>query len=270
MGGRSSTVTSLLAPSGGVGISDGAGLGNASLALMSCAADGTLLQPSRPATPIDASFLPGWPSAARIWHAPSYAAGAEGLAGLWWSTVLAIDVAEPLPLTAADLSPPPVGPYVYVPWSPGVAALAVACADGAPADGCVGSFGEGAPPLVVQTGGEGADASKPHELYSLAPVYTNGYALLGELGKVTRVSVQRFIAVAADDPGFPQPNLVFTAAGFPPAAGRNDTATVAVLAPGGVVRVVSLSWASSGSSTAVVACVGSGSASRCSWAGGLM
>lgn len=232
---------------------------------MSCAADGTLLQPSRPATPVDASFLPGWPSAARIWHAPSFAAGA-GLAGRWWSTVLAIDVAAPLSLTAADLSPPPVGPYVYVPWSPGAAALAVACADGAPAAGCVGSFGEGAPPLVVQTGGEGADASKPHELYSLAPVYANGYALLGELGKVTRVSMQRFVAVAADDPGFPQPNLVFSAAGFPGAG--NDTATVAVLAPGGVIRVVSLSWASPGSSTAVVACVGSGSASQCSLTGG--
>jgi hypothetical protein len=226
---------------------------------MACAADGTLLQPSRPATPIDASFLPGWPSAARVWHTPAFAAGV-GLAGRWWATVLAIDVASPLSLTAADLSPPPVGPYVYVRWSPGTAALAEACGDGAPASGCVGLFGEGAAPLTVQTGGEGADASKPHELYSLSPVYSNGYALLGELGKVTRVSVQRFVAIAVDDPGYPEPNLVLSVAGFP-SAGRNDTATVTVLAPGGVMRVVSLTWSTPGA--IMVACVGPGSASRC-------
>lgn len=245
---------------GGVGISDGAGLGNATLALLACAADGTLLQPSRPATPIDASFLPGWPSGARVWHTPSFAAGVGGLAGRWWATLLAIDVAAPLPLTAADLSPPPLGPYVYVPWSPGTAALAAACADGAPAAGCVGAFGEGAPPLVVLTGGEASDASKPHELYSLAPVYGNGFALLGELGKVTRVSEQRFVALSVDDPGYALPNLVFAVAGFPYAE-RNDTSTVTVMAPGGVMRAVALSWGAPGTTT--VACVGSGAASQC-------
>lgn len=245
---------------GGVGISDGAGLGNATLVLMSCAADGTLLQPSRPATPIDAMFLPGWPSGARVWHTPSFAAGAS-LASRWWATVLAIDVATPLGVAATDLSPPPTGPYVYALWSPGVSAMAAACADGAPAARCVAPFGAGAPPLTIQTGGEAADYSKPHEVYSLAPVYPNGYALVGELGKVTRVSVQRFLALVADDPPHPLPNIVFVVAGFP-RGGLNETITVTVLAPGSIMRGVDLSWGAPGNAT--VACVGSGAASQCS------
>ena len=140
-------------------------------------------------------------------------------------------------------------------------ALAAACADGAPAAGCATVFGAAAP-LRLLTGGEGADRSKPHELWSVAPVFANDYALLGELAKVVRVSALRFLAVEADaSAGPPKPNLVVRVAGFPNAA-RGENVTITLLAPGGVVRSVSFAFAP-GQALAVISCSGAGAASVC-------
>jgi hypothetical protein len=249
---------------GGVGISDGLGLGNASLVLLACGADGTLLQPSRPATPIDATFAAtprGAAPAGQVWQAPTFAAGAGPGGSPWWVTVLAIDVASPFALLPAHLSPALQGPYVAAPWARGAAATAAACADGAPAAGCLAPFSP-TQPLPLLTGGEGADTSKPHELLSLAPVLANGYALVGELGKAVRVSLQRFTAVQADAAGHAAPNLLVTVQGFPAPGQGGEAVAVSVLAPGGVMRSVELQLG--GGAAATFVCVGSGGASACS------
>jgi hypothetical protein len=247
---------------GGLGVSDGLGQGNTSLVMVACGADGTLLQPSRPATPIDATFAAAGAPAGHVWQAPSFAAGssAGSSSSPWWVTVLVIDVASPFALLPGHLTPALVGPYVAAPWARGSAATAAACADGAPASGCLAPF-SAAQPLPLLTGGEGSDTSKPHELLSLAPVLANGYALVGELGKAVRVSLQRFVAVVGDAPGHAAPNLLVTLQGFPAPGAQEEAVAVSVLAPGGVMRSVALRL---GAAHATFVCTGSGQASSCS------
>ena len=290
---------------GGLGLSDGLALGNVTLALLSCGADGTLLQPSRPATPIDATFAAVTAASAagslsgegglrvapdgKVWQAPSFVAGTGpatvgGSGAPWWATVLAIDVATPFLLLPTHLSPPLTGPYVALPWAAGTVALTAACKDGAPAASCVTSFSS-TQPITILTGGEGKDTSKPHELLSLSPVFPNGYALVGEVGKVVRVSLQRFLGVVGDMGGYATPNLVVTVQGFPwtqqEGAGRvegvAEVVTITVLAPGGVMRSVDATFlpnnttslnggggGGGGGSIATVVCTGSGVDSKCS------
>jgi hypothetical protein len=263
---------------GPVGISDGVGLTNASLVSVTCMTDGTLLKPSVPAAAIDATFAQAAGAAPKgeIWAAPSYiplsrAAAGQPRAGTLdaptpypFMTVLAIDVAAPFALYPSDLTPDlsaGVGPgsnvtgYVYVPWSPGFARLQRVCGDGQPAPGCATPFSAAAP-ITVLTGGERPDRSKPHEVYSLAPVWANGYALLGELVKATRVAVQRFPWVAADPAA---PALAFGVTG---ASGEALNVTVVA---GSVVRTVPLQFPANGGaqSSVVVRCIGLGAAATC-------
>lgn len=244
---------------GGVGLSDPVGGGNATLALSACAADGTLLQPSRPATPLDASFYPARAPAGRITQAPSFidAGGAPG-AWPWYVSILAVNVAAPFALLPSDLSPQPpsAARMVAVNWARGYAAIAAACADGADAAGCAVPFSAAAP-LRIETGGENPDRSKPHDIFSLAPLLDNGYALLGELDKFVRVSLQRFARVVADAPGVPVPNLVLELRGFPRAgAGGSDLCRITLLA-NATVHVVLLNFTAE-STAATVTCVGAG------------
>jgi len=99
-------------------------------------------------------------------------------------------------------------------------------------------------------------------------VYANGYALIGELGKAARVSVQRFPAVVPDAPGHTAPSLVLVVTGMPgpsPAApGGRELVTVTVLAPGGVMRAVPLSFTGLVPLNATVVCTGAGAAAACS------
>jgi hypothetical protein len=243
---------------GPVGISDTIGSTNMTLVNYTCMADGRILKPSLPAGAIDATFHPAAPlgSGARVWSAPSFipespeaAYPANPAAGTWaartalpFLSLLAIDVPAPVRLYPWDLTPdltvvggtapaPAPAPgsvagYAALPWSPGMSAVAAACADGQPACACVSPFGPSAP-LVLSTGGENADESKPHELVALAPVYANGYALVGEVAKITRVSVQRFAwAQAGADAASGAPLLAFAVNGT-----AGETVAVYVVVP---------------------------------------
>lgn len=265
-----SVVVSVLS-TGPLGISDGIGFTNSTLVAYACRRDGLLLKPSGPAAPVDAYFssAPGWrDGGAAVWAAPSYVPTSRAAAyptvaragtldaptPLPFYSVLSVDVAAPLLLYPCDLflAPPAVGAYVYTRWSPGVAAVAAACADGAPAGGCVGRF-DADTPLRLQVGGEARDHAKPFELFSLSPLYDNGWALLGELGKVTRASVQRF---AFAYPDASHPGLLFAVNGT-----AGEEVSVA-LVTGGLVKVVNISFAVD--RQAAVACAGTGGAATCS------
>ena len=218
---------------GPVGIGDGLGFTNATLALAACDAGGALLQPSSPATFIDAQFdddrgVRGNGAGARgtVFQAHSYVAAHASAApdGVHhFLAALAVDVPRPRALWPADFSPalrgggaprtvsyarsltlgrsdsltllPAAGAWVAARWALGAARLTEACAAGAPARGCVSVVTDSAP-LDVSTGsGGGAAAPFDHdvELFSLAPVLSSGWALVGELSKVVRVAPARFV-----------------------------------------------------------------------------
>lgn len=126
-----------------------------------------------------------------------------------------------------------VSGYVGVPWNPGFDAVSAACADGQPGAGCVFPFSDTAP-LTVNTGLPAGNNNLTHnwDYATLSPLYTcpgydAGYALLGELGKVVRVSPVRFsFAVATCDASSSLPQLTFAIAGPP-----GELVSVAVLAP---------------------------------------
>ena len=127
-------------------------------------------------------------------------------------SLLVVDAPASLALTVApaDITPRLLGGacgasglaafgYVAVPWSPGFYAMEARCAEGAPALACVAPFG--AAGLALATGVDAQQrergARHPFELLSLAPVLGSGFALLGELAKITRVGAVRFPAVSA-------------------------------------------------------------------------
>lgn len=234
--------------------------------------------------------LPGFdPAVARVYQAPSFPAASPGRAAAaaafaalrgnydlgyfsdpqtpWappFLTILAIDVNASVSLPPSALSPDltpavvsaraglpedGVAGYVGVPWARGFAATAAACADGAPAGGCVVPFSP-SQPLPLFTGAPQNNNSHAFELWSLAPVYTNGFALLGELDKVVRVAVARVPWVAPSGAA-----LSFSLVGAP-----GEAVNVAVLCPpapsaaaprvgglgGGVVRMVARTLPASG------------------------
>ena len=291
---------------GPVGLGDAAGAANATLVRAAAAANGVILKPSLPAAPVDAFFLydAGGASAlqaarAELWAAPSFVpppvrgAAAPGRGGLArylnhtrgapvagtfpattacpFFSVLSVD-APAFTLLPSDLTPSlalcrDASAYVALPWSPGFAAMAARCAEGAAAAGCVVAFGGGG--LDVATGAAPSPAVKggPHawELFSLAPLYaSSGWALLGELAKFVRVSPVRFSAIDASVGG----SLTAWVEGAP-----GEVVSVALLAPGeggggggglgaARVRLVSVVFGPGGG-TATVVCSGAGAAAAC-------
>ena len=205
----------------------------------------------------------------------SCSASALAAATTPYATVLAIDVngtvalqpSQLLPaLVAGDGAVPVVG-YVAVPWAQGFSAVASACAAGAPASGCLTPF-SAATPLALHTGVPEHNYTHAFELWSLAPRYESGWGLVGELGKVVRVSPARFAFVAPSGDG-----LTFGVVG---AAG--EAVHVSVLAPAGAgaggqqassqasvvagsMLEVEISIPASGSLT--VSCSGAGATAAC-------
>ena len=201
------TVTAL--GSGPAGIGDGPGYTNATVAMMLCMQDGTLLHGSSAATPIDAmlhpSLVPGGGSkysTPEVWAAPSVLTGADpgGLGRIhrqWWS-VLAVD----LPSGGFELARNDLlhgtGGVAGVSQADELLAWRLhdpACADAAPASGCVRGFNSSAP-LRLQTGGAASKAGEEHKFatFSMGPA-CGRFALLGELGKFVAVSPARLTRV---------------------------------------------------------------------------
>lgn len=120
--------------------------------------------------------------------------------------------------------------YVATPWSPGLSAVAARCADGEPASSCVLSFDSRG--LAISTGAnpnvDAKGAYHPFDIFSLSPILTSGYTLLGELGKFVRVSPLRVSAVSAhcSGTGGTVPGLSVIVNGA-----ANEQVNMAVLAP---------------------------------------
>jgi hypothetical protein len=265
---------------GPVGFGDRAGATNAPLLAMAARADGVLLQPSAPALPLDAWFADGLPAAAgaraRIAVAPSLVprAAAGGAAALFLS-VLGVFLAAPVPVAPVDVSPPlaPVGEAGISAYYTTALSRRAACAAGAPAAaGCAARFA-GTPADALLTLNTGAAA---HEVVSVAPVFSaaacgvgggsggggDGWALLGELAKITRVSPSR---VAGLDPGCtaraappPAPALCVAVVG-----GAGEAVDLAFVDAGGILRTVSVRVGDDGAASVVCACEGAAGACAC-------
>ena len=215
-----------------------------------------------------------WPITGICTPAAGSACG-SGAAGATqpYTTVLAIDIGGAAALAPAQLLPALTGGgqvagYVAAPWARGFAASASACAPGAPAAACLAPFSAAAP-LPLYTGVPPHNYTHNFELWSLSPLFASGWAVVGELGKVVRVSPARFAYIAGGGGG-----LEFGVLG---AAG--EAVTVSVLAPpaaggssgsgggggggpvAGSMLAVVLSMPGSGALT--VTCSGAGAAAAC-------
>jgi hypothetical protein len=175
--------------SGPVGIGDGPGFTNRSVAMKFCTADGTLLHPTVAATPVDkmfhSSLRPDGPTA-EIWSAVSQipalhtepvvqsvtpAPAPPAPSPMTWWTVLAVDIGQSFPLERTDLVPP------STPSATDAAASAsdheliawrlddTACADGKDASQCVSTLSD-TTPLLIKTG---VPATKGCEGYPTDP-----------------------------------------------------------------------------------------------------
>jgi hypothetical protein len=190
-------------------------LTNATLALSTCTANGTLLQPSFPLTPLE-EVLAGdgamGPAGGHAWATFTAVAGARGA----WYVALGYSVAgngsgalalrprhlAPLvdwggsgPTSPPDFGDVPSGSYLgaagafppglqYVAWDPGFPS-------GPQAGAAAAVFSDAAPaalPLALHA----------PAVLNLAPVLAGGIALLGEEGKAAAVSSYRFAGVSED------------------------------------------------------------------------
>ena len=108
-----------------------------------------------------------------------------------WYHVMAFDVTEPFTITTSHLYPLKMTSnrpgFLIGEWGfPG-------CANGSLATQCLKPFDD-SHPFTVQT--PGMKGSEHHfTLYSISPILSNGWVLLGEVNKVVAVSPQRFVSV---------------------------------------------------------------------------
>eukprot|EP00118_Oscarella_pearsei_P005534 m.25502 g.25502 ORF g.25502 m.25502 type:complete len:805 (+) comp28821_c0_seq1:115-2529(+) len=184
------TVISIFS-AGPVGISDGRNMTNASLIRRTCRDDGVLLKPSKPAIPIDATYIPGAIKAGYIWSTYSEISSVVSY------HVLAIDASFPYQLSTQDLYPlkrlPEPGKFVIGYWGyPG-------CTNGSKALLCVALF-DSSKQFTIQTH---PMQGKEHNftVYSINPIFSNGWVLLGEVQKVVAVSPHRFTEIQESETG---------------------------------------------------------------------
>ena len=282
-------LVAIAAHSGGpVGFGDGLGFTNATLLNSTCRSDGVLLQGSLPATPLDAWYGGYLPPGSRIASAPTFLpiAPPQGASSYpypypmsathtLWASIIALNLPTPgISLATWDLSPPlpacTAGPgcsdsgvqsYIVTPLSPGFEAQKLRCFSGASVfDACGVAWGGGAggaPLLHATTGAAAAGRDKAVEVLSAAPVFSNGgWALLGEMSKMVRVSPNRFSWVAPGCDVGGEPSLCGGVVG-----GAGERVEVTLVAPGGVVYVISIVLGEGGEGG--FTCVGSNSAASC-------
>ena len=192
----------------GVGIGDGPGQTNATLARRFAMSNGTLLHPTTLAQPLDRTYsgFTGQPGGAEVWVASTVSIDAvagstpnseadPGAVAAW--QILAVDV-DNFKLQRSDLWP-------RAPASTNLAAYRLddgACTgfNATQASKCVVPFGE--TPTAVRRlhaprirGGSAAEDEHSFESHIIVPVCTSGAALLGEPAKLTAVSHRRFSAL---------------------------------------------------------------------------
>lgn len=198
---------------GPVGISDAAGGTDASLAMATCDANGTLLQPSKPLTPSDRTYAPSgaWPRLPgngqqfALWssHTTVRQYRSEqcdhpdwcNATLAWFSVSVQIDLGhppQPIALApAADFFPAPADGVALVHREWHNAAL---CQNGVDAikSGCVTM----SPPNQTAGNRTGSATDYRYDLFVSHPIIGEGnWVLLGEMDKFASVSEQRFAVV---------------------------------------------------------------------------
>lgn len=170
---------------GPVGLADRLNTTIAEVAQVACAQDGTLLHPSRPATPLDALYLPNAPSGS-IMVTHSTPAQQQGDGHPQWFIAVASGVNKTVAVTAADLWAPAKGlvaqERIYWRWQD------EACVPGAPVSGCVKAFPASGMPVSA--------ATNAVELFHVAPLLPGGWAVLGETSKAVPMAAARFDSVS--------------------------------------------------------------------------
>jgi hypothetical protein len=205
---------------GPVGIADQINTTNSTRTLQSCTSNGTLLQPDKPSTPIDAMFAASSSAdlpVGEIWQTHAR------IGSLVWRYISAVDVSEPYSLRRAHVWPADQDAHLdtlVMPWH-----SRQACSTATPPtttarntslpDGCArfwsGSGGSAATgsnvssdALEVQTTPM-VGLEHGFDLFVVAPIARSvdgrGVALLGEIGKIVSVSSNRFADAATDATG---------------------------------------------------------------------
>jgi hypothetical protein len=225
---------------GPVGLMDGAGMSNASLARRTCRDDGTLLKPSKPLTAIDSTFVPpaagaatgtvgflpltadgecqqrpcspaAFQTHAKLSIDSAYDAACRGAVAHTWHIMLTMHLGKFRP-QASDFYPPlraassPLHVYRESRWARcrnGTAALKGECLRAASASE-LPDISSGA----HRADAAGADAWRLFSFSPLLPLPSvchsagaDGWVLLGELDKITNASPQRFARVGVRESG---------------------------------------------------------------------
>eukprot|EP00039_Didymoeca_costata_P006166 m.87998 g.87998 ORF g.87998 m.87998 type:complete len:840 (+) comp13136_c0_seq1:26-2545(+) len=160
---------------GPVAVSDMINGSNVSLILRACDAAGRLLTPDRHMTEIDSVFLSmsglGHGPVGEVWHTYS------NISGVLYGYVLVPMLNDSYSLTLAELGYPQ-----------DVNMFAMDYTDSSPT-----KFNNGAPLMI-----SACNLSDFHQ-YTLSPILSNGFAVLGEKSKWVSVSSQRFVSIEVED-----------------------------------------------------------------------
>jgi hypothetical protein len=233
-----------------VQISDGIGFTNATLALATCTSGGRLLQPSRPATAIDACFAAdafgasAGPVAAKAHNLPVMSTHTN-VSGRLWAHILVISLAADAALVPADL-PLDVAP---LPGDGGLLAYGGWREAGGGSFALLGPWSAAAPLRLPA-----APDAHQWTLTHAAPVLPNGWALLGEAAKLVPVAAARVTSVGEGPGGA---GMAVGVAGEP---GEALTLSFAAPAAGGGFQVVeaACTLGAAGAATVTVAAGGGG------------
>eukprot|EP01065_Artemidia_motanka_P035546 TRINITY_DN43453_c0_g1_i1.p1 TRINITY_DN43453_c0_g1~~TRINITY_DN43453_c0_g1_i1.p1 ORF type:complete len:791 (+),score=261.97 TRINITY_DN43453_c0_g1_i1:49-2421(+) len=196
--GQNCELNTLLATlsTGPVGISDMAGDTNATLVFRAVRKDGVIVQPDKPATSVDRTFLqhggsaPPAPSG-HVWGTYASVGDARYL--------VSIDVTEPWKVMPADLWPAVdiTSGWVARNWFTGSGVTQCVHGSGAVSSGCVAGpsiTDAAAMPTIHNTrpGAAGQNDTMQFDLLQLVPVMRNGFVLLGDISRYVSVSSKRF------------------------------------------------------------------------------
>jgi sucrose-6-phosphate hydrolase SacC (GH32 family) len=183
---------------GGVAPGDVVGGSDTALILQTCRADGTLLKPTTPAAYIDRT----WQELMKLPDKGGEGCGVTGLgetssADIVLGGGLLYKIFYVLPPTAAStISPADVG----LPGASGTAPSYVIYAQEkyGGAIRSVARFGPGSSSVRVEERAcKGPQQCDKTQLFIVAPVLTNGWAVLGETTKIVAVSAQRIVSIVA-------------------------------------------------------------------------
>jgi len=192
---------------GPVGISDKAGNTNKTLLMHAMRPDGWLIQPDRPVTPVDASFMqPNFvgsrpPPPGHVWATTASIPGA----GIW-HYVLAIDVRQRWQLSSKDLYPDlrPATGWIARCWHHEHAPSSCTSGSVAPSVDCDINVIESEAdmpwllntrPIMV------ANDTHVFDLMQFAPIGNNGWVFLGDLTRYVSVTKRRFRQVLFTEAG---------------------------------------------------------------------